>query len=151
MRIFGVCLMLLCFLWGCASGPSPDSAVRAVEPPADATPLEQGIESLELALDARARGDEQEARNAFVQASRHFREVDGQSREIMRKSLAELGKIVEISGFMYAPRESFEALTLYLKMQNAYIDCEPKVLSLLEQQFNERVVKAQEITVREKQ
>lgn len=151
MRRFGVCLMLLCLLWGCASGPSPDTAGRAGAPAAGPTPLEQGLESLEIALEARARGDEEEARDAFVQASRHFREVDGQSRDIMRRTLSELGKIVEVSGFVYAPRESFEALTLYLKMQNAYVDCDPKVLSLLEQQFNERVVKVQEITVREKQ
>jgi nucleoid-associated protein YgaU len=151
MKRLGFAFMILSFLLGCASNPSPDITDGPDNVATGKTPLEQGLESMETGLKAKAGGDDEEARNAFVQASRHFREVDGQSRVIMHRTLAELGKVVEISGFVYAPKESFEALTLYLKMQNAYLDCEPKVLSVLEHQFNERVLKVQEITVREKQ
>jgi len=151
MTRLGFLLTVLIALLGCAASPSPDITDGSDLPAAGKTSLEQGLESVEAGLKARARGDDEEARSAFVQASRHFREVDEQSRIIMHRTLSELGKIVEISGFVYAPKESFEALTLYLKMQNAYMDCEPKVLSVLQQQFNEKLLEVQEITVREKQ
>ncbi|HOD71393.1 MAG: LysM domain/BON superfamily protein [Deltaproteobacteria bacterium ADurb.BinA179] len=151
MRRIGFLLMVPFILLGCSSNPSPDITGGVDDSASGRTSLERGLESMEAGLKAKAKGDDEEARNAFVQASRHFREADGQSRTIMHRTLSELGKIVEISGFVYAPKESFEALAIYLKMQNAYMDCEPKVLSVLEQQFNEKVLKVQEITVTEKQ
>jgi LysM repeat protein len=69
----------------------------------------------------------------------------------MHRAISELKKIVDVSAFEYAPKNAFEVLIIYLKMQDAYMDGDLQVLSVLEKQLDEGIQKAQETTVLAKQ
>jgi len=147
-----LCMLLLLLALGCAGKHSgPDAASDTKTPPTRQELLKAGVDSLQKGLEAQEKGDAEAARKAFVQAGRHLAEVDGESREIMQRSLAELKKIVDISAFEFDSRGSLNAMLVYLKMQNAYMAGDLQALSVLEKQFVEDIAKAQEATVQAKQ
>jgi hypothetical protein len=146
------CIFLLVLSFGCAKKhPAPDVASETKQPATEQDMLKMGVDSLQKGLQAQSKGDMEAARQAFVQAGRHLSQVDKESREIMQRSLAELKKIIDISAFEFDSRGSLNAMLIYLKMQNAYMDGDLQVLTVLEKQFDESIAKAQEATVQAKQ
>ncbi|MDT8272923.1 MAG: LysM domain-containing protein [Desulfomonilia bacterium] len=76
---------------------------------------------------------------------------DEQARAIMNTASVQLRKIVDISGFEYAKKESFALLITYLEMQRYYMDNDIEALKAHMEQFQAFVQKSQERTVAEKQ
>jgi LysM repeat protein len=151
-RISLFCVLLLALTLSCAKKhPAPDMTGGGEGFVSQKDALKMGVDNLQKGLQAQEKGDREEARQAFVQAGRHLLQVDRESREIMQRSLSELKKVVDISAFEYDKKGSFDVLLTYLKMQNAYMDGDLQVLSVLEKQFEEGIAKAQEATVQAKQ
>ncbi len=138
-------------VFGCARTPAPDITDGSEGVISRQDSLKLGVENMQKGLEAQDLGDRETARQAFFQATRHFSQVDKQARDIMHKALSDMKKIIDVSAFEYAPRDSFNVLLLYLKMQNAYMDGDLQVLSVLGKQLEEIVLKAQETTVQAKQ
>jgi len=151
MRRIGFFIFLAGILLGCAGKPAPDITNGSKEVVSERDSLKLGMEYMEKGIEAQDQGDKEAARQAFMQASRHFRQVDRESREIMHRAISEMKNIVDVSAFEYAPKEAFEVLLTYLKMQNAYMDGDLQVLSVLEKQLDEGFQKAQASTVLAKQ
>jgi nucleoid-associated protein YgaU len=151
MRRIGFFILVTGILLGCAGKPAPDVTDGSKGVISERDSLKLGIENLKKGLEEQDQGDKEAARQAFMQASRHFGQVDRESREIMHRAISEMKKIVDISAFEYAPKDAFEVLLTYLKMQNAYMDGDLQVLSVLEKQLDEGIQKAQETTVHAKQ
>lgn len=151
MRRIGFFILLAVILLGCAGKHPPDITDGSKEAVNERDSLKLGIENLQKGLEAQDQGDKEVARQAFMQASRHFVQVDKECREIMHRAISEMKKIVDVSAFEYAPKDSFDVLLVYLKMQNAYMDGDLQVLSVLEKQLDESIQKAQETTARAKQ
>jgi LysM repeat protein len=151
-RITLFCMALLLLSSGCArKHPGPDVVNGVIKPPSQQDELKMGVDSLQKGLKAQDKGDMEGARQAFVQAGRHLNQVDRENRETMQRSLGELKKIVDIAAFEYDSRGAFDAMVTYLKMQNAYMDGDRQVLTVLEKQFNESIARVQEATVQAKQ
>lgn len=151
MRRIGFFIFLAGILLGCAGKQAPDITNGSKEVISERDSLKLGIENLEKGLEAQDDGEKEAARQAFMQASRHFRQVDKESRQIMHRAISEMKKIVDVSAFEYAPKDAFSVMLIYLKMQNAYMDGDLQVLSVLEKQLDEEIQKAQETTVLAKQ
>jgi len=142
------CIVLVLFSVGCARKPAPDITGGVDQ---ESLSLKQGIESFEKGLKAQEAGDKEAARLAFMEASKHLAQVDDQRRETMSLAIVNLKKIVDASGFDYAPKESFNALLTYMKMQNAYMEYDAAAFAELDRQFTESVQKAMETTAQAKQ
>jgi LysM repeat protein len=69
----------------------------------------------------------------------------------MGNASEQLKKVVEISGFEYAKKESFSLLLLYLDMQKAYADNDANTLRSLSITFNTTYQEIQQKTAEEKQ
>lgn len=151
MRRIAFFMFLAGILLGCAGKHTPGIADGSKEVITERDSLKLGIENLQKGIEAQDEGEKEAARQAFLQASRHFRQVDKESREIMHRAISELKKIVDVSAFEYAPKDAFDVLIVYLKMQDAYMDGDLQVLSVLEKQLDEGIQKAQETTVLAKQ
>ncbi len=151
MRRISFFILSALLVLGCAKKPAPDITDGAEGVISQQDSLKLGVESMQKGLEAQDLGDREAARQAFFQAGRHFSQVDKQGREIMHKALSDIKKIVDVSAFEYAPKDSFNVLLVYLKMQNAYMDGDLQVLSVLGKQLDEIVQKAQETTVQAKQ
>jgi LysM repeat protein len=147
-RLSLICIVLMMFSYGCAGKPGPEITGGVDSRNAS---LKMGIESFEKGLNAQEAGDREAARLAFMEACKHLAQVDDQRREVMNQAIASLKKIVEASGFEYAPRESFSALLLYMKMQNARTEMNDEGFAALEKQFTESVQKSMETTAQAKQ
>jgi nucleoid-associated protein YgaU len=113
--------------------------------------LNAGMANLEKGIEARKDGDDAKAREAFGEACRKFREIDGEIRDIMSTSSDQLRKVVEISGFKYAPRESFSLLITYLDMMSAAMDNDPGRLKTIAVAFNATYQETQRKTAENKQ
>lgn len=151
MRRIGFFILSALLVLGCARKPAPDITNGAEGVVSQQDSLRLGVEEMQKGLQAQDLGDREVARQAFFQAGRHFSQVDKQSRDIMHKALSDIKKIVDVAAFEYAPKDSFNVLLVYLKMQNAYMDGDVQVLSVLGKQLEEFIQKAQETTVSAKQ
>ncbi|MGC9323434.1 MAG: LysM peptidoglycan-binding domain-containing protein [Desulfomonilia bacterium] len=74
-----------------------------------------------------------------------------EGKAIMNTASVQLRKIVDISGFEYAKKESFDLLVTYLEMQRYYMDDDIDSLRALMERFQKNIQLAQEKTVSEKQ
>lgn len=148
-RISPFILLVFLFL-GCASSGSQIPR-DAAESSMKGDSFEKGLELVKQGIDAREEGDEETARRAFIKAGRHFDEADDEIRSVMYATITKIKKIISMTGFEYAPKESFELLVIYLEMQNAYMDRNTQVLLGLDAEFNAMYQDAQQKTVEEKQ
>lgn len=144
-RMLAICVAMM-VLSGCAmtkTGPG-DADPRAA---AD----RQGAQSLRQALDALEDKDDEAAARAFHQALRQFNAAEVDMRDAMRDASGRLARVVEISGFEYARKESFALLLVYLDMQNAYADRDADGVRSLAMQFDAAYREAVLKTASEKQ
>ena len=149
-RVSPFILSVFLFL-GCASSGTPAPGDFAVESGMKADSFEKGIEYVKQGIEAREKGKEETARQAFIKAGRQFDEVDDEIRSLMNTTTSTLKKIINMSGFEYAPKKSFELLVIYLEMQNAYMVRDTQALYDLEVDFRAAYEVVRQTTVEEKQ
>jgi nucleoid-associated protein YgaU len=113
--------------------------------------MNKAMESMGKGIEAQEDGDIDKAQKAFGEACRYLREVNADNRVIMGNASEQLKKVVEISGFEYAKKESFSLLLLYLDMQKAYADNDASTLRSLSITFNTAYQEVQQKTAEEKQ
>ena len=146
-RYWCVCFLVL-FLFGCATtkttqeGLPPDPKKEAMK--VLAQDIRQGLEALD-------HKDDVEASEAFIKAFRALRAFDDEGKASVEAASEKLKKVVEISGFEYAKKESFSLLLLYLEMLKAYMDNDAKTLHSLSLSFNTGYQNVQHKTAQEKQ
>jgi hypothetical protein len=139
---------LVLFLFGCATtkteqeGSQPDPKKEAMK--VLAQDLRQGLEALDHKNDVLAS-------EAFIKAFRQLRAFDDEGKAIVEAASENLKKVVEISGFEYAKKESFSLLLLYQDMLKAYMDNDAKTLHSLALSFNAAYQDVQAKTAQEKQ
>lgn len=146
MKRIAITILMALFLMGCAT---TKTASEGSDPRKEA--LEKGMENMEKGIEAQEDGDTVKAQEAFGEACRYFRVVNAENRDIMNSASEQLKKVVEISGFEYAKKDSFSLLMLYLEMQNAYADSQASTLQSLALKFNVAYQEVQQKTAEEKQ
>jgi len=77
--------------------------------------------------------------------------LDDEGRAAINTASEDLKKVVDISGFEYAKKESFSLLLVYLQMINAYMDSDAATLQSLAAIFNTAYLDVQQKTAEEKQ
>jgi nucleoid-associated protein YgaU len=148
MRRYCSLFFLVLFLFGCATtktaqeGSQPDPKKEAMK--VLAHDIRQGLEALD-------HKDDVLASEAFIKAFRALRAFDDEGKAIVEAASENLKKVVEISGFEYAKKESFSLLLLYLDMLKAYLDNDAKTLHSLALSFNTSYQDVQHKTAEEKQ
>ncbi len=142
-----MCFLVL-FLFGCATtktaqeGSEPNPKQEAMK--LLANDMRQGLEALD-------RKDDVKASELFIKAFRAFRAFDDEGKAIVEAASENLKKVVDISGFEYAKKESFSLLLLYQDMLRAYMDNDAKTLHSLTLSFNAAYQDVQSKTAEEKQ
>jgi len=144
-------LMIALAITGCATTETDKAIDEKILETARTDPFEKGLQSVENGLNARKQGDMTNAGRAFQTACMYFREANEEQRTIMLSASTHLKRIISVSGFEYASKDSFESLALYLDMQIAYMDGDIEDLKSTEKQFYKTVQRVQETTVTEKQ
>jgi nucleoid-associated protein YgaU len=148
MRRYGILGLLVLFLFGCTTtktlqeGSQPDPKKEAMK--VLAQDIRNGLEALD-------HKDDTAASEAFIKAFRSLRAFDDEGKAAVESASENLRKVVEISGFEYAKKESFSLLFLYLDMLKAYVDNDDKTLHSLVVSFNTTYQAVQQKTVEEKQ
>jgi len=146
-RYCSLCFLVL-FLFGCAStkttqeGSQPNPKKEAMK--VLAQNIRQGLEALD-------HKEDELASEAFIKAFRALRAFDDEGKAIVEAASENLKKVVEISGFEYAKKESFSLLLLYQDMLKAYMDNDAKTLQSLALSFNATYQDVQNKTLEEKQ
>jgi nucleoid-associated protein YgaU len=146
MKNILIYILLALFLAGCATAKS---ASEGSDPSKAA--MNKAMENMAKGIEAQEDGDLDDARAAFGEACRYFREANADSRAIMSNASEQLKKVVEISGFEYAKKESFSLLLLYLDMHKAYAESDVNTLRSLALTFNTTYQEVQQRTAEEKQ
>ncbi len=146
-RFIGTCLAAL-VLFGCATA-KPAEQAGTPDPRQEA--LKQGVADLRKGLDALDDEDDEAAAQAFVRALRQFDAADREALSALQEAAGQLAKIVEISGFEYARKESFSLLLMYLDMQRAYADRDTAQVRTLGERFGIAYREAVQRTAEEKQ
>jgi nucleoid-associated protein YgaU len=113
--------------------------------------LDTGLDNLKKGIEARKKGNDAKAVEAFDEACRRLREIDNENRTIISATSEQLKKVVEISGFEYAPKESFNLLITYLDMMNAVMNSDAETVKTLSAKFNADYPLAQQRTAENKQ
>lgn len=155
MKHLGLLLLILTF--GCAATgtgvrkDTPAAPETAVPKRSEELKLDAGLESLKIGIEARAHGKDQEALDAFRLAVKYLSEIDSQSQGLLADASEDLRRVIAISGFEYAPKESMELLVVYLEMQNAYADHNTEELKRLKTMFEARSDRAKDATAMAKQ
>ena len=146
---------VLVVLTGCASDKSVKKKDMPAQPKAPQTledlKLKAGLESLKAGIEARGLGKDEEALAAFRLARKYLDDIDAPSRDILADGAEDLRRIIAISGFAYAPRESMELLVVYLEMQNTYAVHDAETLKKLKSLFDERSDRAKDAIAMAKQ
>lgn len=144
-RILAVALLGV-LLAGCAT---TKGVPEAGDPMKEA--MKQGVQSLRLALDELDDENDDAAAAAFARALEQFNTGRGGSRAVLKESSEKLARVVEISGFEYARKESFALLLIYLDMQTAYADRDDAGLKSLAVKFTGAYQEALQKIAEEKQ
>jgi len=148
MRRFLCCLFLLMILFGCAT---TRTAREEVAPDPKAEAMKSLARDMRQGLEALDKKDDIQAAEAFVKAFRQYRAFDDEGRSIVESASESLKKVVEISGFEYARKESFSLLLMYLEMNKAYMDSDAGALQGLAVKFSSAYQDVQQKTAEEKQ
>lgn len=148
MKRFFLLLLVAALVAGCAASkagkPGPGD-------PAPDDPQHAALKHLVQAIEAQKKGDEAKAREAFGEALKKLEGMDRDSKAVMASAAGKLRNVAEISGFEYAPRESFNLLITYLEMSSAVMDSDGSELSSLDLRFNTAYQEVQQKTATEKQ
>ena len=148
MRRFFYYLFMVLLLLGCATTKTAQEGAQA-DPRKEAMKVfAQSIRQGMYALDHK---DDVKAAEEFIQAFRQLRTADEDDRAIMSDAADQLKKVVEISGFEYAKKESFSLLMLYLDMLKAYTDNDARTLQSMALTFKTTYQDVQQKTAEEKQ
>jgi LysM repeat protein len=148
MKKILIFILMAGLLAGCATA-KPAKAPTREEVRREA--LNKGLDDLKKGIEARKKGKDEKSIEAFDAACRSLREIDREEKALISASSDQLKKIVEISGFEYAPKESFSLLITYLEMMNAVMDNELETLEVLSSKFNADFQTAQLKTAENKQ
>jgi LysM repeat protein len=148
MKRILVYFLTVLLLAGCAT-TKPGSEVSPADPRTMA--MKMFAQSFRDGMKALDHKDDVKASEAFTQAFAQLRLVDNEGRAIMDSASDQLKKVVEISGFEYAKKESFSLLMLYLDMQKAYTDNDTDTLKSLVLAYNTTYQDVQQKTAEEKQ
>jgi nucleoid-associated protein YgaU len=148
MKKIVIFVLIAGLMIGCATTkPVKDTSPEGIRKEA----LNTGMDNLKKGIEARKKGNDAKAVEAFDEACRHFREINKENRTIISTTSDQLKKVVEISGFEYAPKESFNLLITYLEMMNAVMDSDSDTLKTLSARFNADYLLAQQKTAENKQ
>ncbi|HVN71769.1 MAG TPA: LysM peptidoglycan-binding domain-containing protein [Desulfomonilia bacterium] len=148
MKRFLSYLFMGLFLLGCAAGKT--STVKALADPRKEA-LSALAQNLRAGFEALDKKDDVKASEAFIKAFRQARALDDEGRAAINTASEDLKKVVDISGFEYAKKESFSLLLVYLQMINAYMDSDAATLQSLAAIFNTAYLDVQQKTAEEKQ
>ncbi len=148
MKRFFCCLFLMMALLGCATTrPSQEE----VQPDPKKEAMKVLAQDMRQGLDSLDRKDDTKAAEAFIRAFRNYRTFEDEGRAIVDSASDNIRKVVEISGFEYAKKESFSLLLLYLDMYKEYMYNNSSSLQVLAVKFNSAYQDVQQKTAEEKQ
>jgi len=145
MRLALACLIAAVFAGCAASTPAPGHLDPGLEVMKDAS------DDLRNALKALEDRDDIAAGQSLAKAVRRIEAANERSRGVLGDSTDRLSRVVEMSGFEYAPRQAFALLLVYLEMQRAYADRDDRQLEALSARFNEAYQETVRVTLAEKQ
>ena len=152
MRYLITVLMVLMLMAGCATTSKDKKPAGPVQGPAtEEEKISASLECLKIATEARKKGNISEEKAALDLALKYLREVDTESRLVLADSTETIRGIIAISGFEYAPKESYELLVVYMEMQNAYADHDSEKIKALKVTLDTKFEIARMVTAEAKQ
>ena len=137
---------------GCATiSKDKKTTGTAQGPVTEGEKISASLECLKIATDARKRGNTGEEKAALDLALKYLREVDNENRLVLSDSIKVINDTISISGFVYAPKESYEMLVVYMEIQNAYADHDNARIKALKEALDLKFEEARSATAEAKQ
>ena len=152
MRYLLTILLFITLAAGCASiSKDKKTAGTSQGPVTEGEKISASLECLKIATEARKRGNTGEEKAALNLALKYLREVDNENRLMLSNSAEAINNIIAISGFEYAPKESYELLVVYMEIQNACADHDNVRIKTLKKAFDSKFEAARSVTAEVKQ
>jgi nucleoid-associated protein YgaU len=152
MKRLSAFLLIILLAAGCATTSKDKKPAGPVEGPAtEEAKISASLECIEIAAEARKKGNISEEKAALGLALKYLREVDTENRQVLNDSTETLRSLIAISGFEYASKESNELLVVYMEMQNAYADHDSEKIKVLKAAFDAKFENARIATTEAKQ